>query len=116
MWKEPSRNISLNAPSSSLRKLCLDAGPPAILPLAAHPAFPRGLPHWDFFADGPTPLANFFGYREYLGAKGFGVLDLDPRAVTQDNDAKRGPLPVPLLDEEEVGPELEPVPVIDSLR
>ena len=89
---------------------------PAISPLAAHPALRRRLPHRDFFADGPTALPNFLGYREHLRAKSFGVLDLDPRAVAQDDDAERWPLPVLLLDEEEVGPELEPVPVAHPLR
>jgi hypothetical protein len=55
-------------------------------------------------------LANLLGYREDLGAKSFGVLDLDPRAVAQDDHAERRPLPILLFDEEEVGPELEPVP------
>jgi hypothetical protein len=65
------------------------------------------LPHRDFFADGPTPLANLLGYREHLGAKSVGILDLDPRAVAQDDDSKRWPLAVLLFDEEEVGPGIE---------
>ncbi len=61
-------------------------------------------------------LANLPRYRENLRPEGLGILDLDPRAVAQDDDAERGPLPVYLLNEESVGPELEPVPVAYPLR
>src|SRR3712207_6491697 len=88
----------------------------AVLPLAAHAALPGRLPHRDFLADGSSPLPDSLGYREHSTPKLLGVLDLDPRAVAEDDHAERWPLPVFLFDEQEVGPELEPVPVVDPLR
>lgn len=61
-------------------------------------------------------FANYLGYRENLGAKSVGILDLDPRAVAQYDDSEGRSLPVPLFDEEEVGPELKPMPVAYLLR
>ena len=89
---------------------------PAIPPLAARAALPGRLPHRDFFLDSGPALPDFLGYREDLGAKPLGVLDLDPRAVAQDDHAERWPHPVLLFDEEEIGSELEPVPVVHPLR
>ena len=55
-------------------------------------------------------------YREHLQLEGFGILDLDSRAVAQDDDAEGRPLPVGLFEEQAVGDDLELVPVADSLR
>src|SRR4051812_3990644 len=72
----------------------------AVLPLAAHAALPRRLPHRDFFGESCPMLSNLLGNRQDLRAEGLGVLDLDPRAITEDDDAERCPHPVLFLNQQ----------------
>jgi hypothetical protein len=61
-------------------------------------------------------LADSLGDGQDRRAKALGVLDLDSRAVAQDDHAEWWPLSEIFFDEQEIGPELEPVPVAHPLR
>ncbi len=61
-------------------------------------------------------LPNFLGDGEDLGTEGLGVLHLDPLAIAQDDHPERRSHPVLLLDEQEIGRELEPMAPTDPLR
>src|SRR4051812_8747944 len=87
----------------------------AIPSLAARSALQGGRVDRDFLPDSRPTLPDFLSDGEDFGAKLLGVRDLDPLAVLDDDDAIGGPHPVGFLDQEEIGPQLEPVAGIDPL-
>lgn len=64
----------------------------------------------------PSMFPDFSRDAEHFGAENLSILDFHPFAIAQDHEPVWRPHAVLFFDQDEVGPELELVALIDSLR
>lgn len=100
----------------SSKKRMIESGRPLITDcsLPAHTSLRGRLPYRDFQPDGRTQFPDSLSDGQDLRAKPLGVLDLEPRVVAQDDHDERWQYPVRFFDEQEIGSELESMPLARS--